>query len=103
MVDPLPPVIPPPIEIPTTLQAVINSTATRLVASAGAAIVTHGIATQDIVNQAVDPVSQILAGAIVFAVGIAWGWIRSARKNNDARSIITDPRTSVPPEVGKVK
>lgn len=82
---PQPATIPPPAPITvsaTATRAVLVGLVTRALVFAGGILVAHGVATNEMVAQAVGPVAQQIVGVIITAGGTAWGaWYAKHRQS----------------------
>jgi hypothetical protein len=83
--------------VPVLIQIV-----TKLLAMAGAFLVTHGLMTDDQLNSAAPALAQEIVG-LVLAVGATWyAGYRSKRNNDQKKAIVQSPQTFVPASIAVV-
>lgn len=84
--------------IPVLIQIV-----TKLLAIAGAFLVTHGLMTEDQVNAAMPAAVEQVVGILLALGAMAWAAWRSKHSNDQKVEIVTNPQTFVPTSVAVVK
>lgn len=74
------------------IQTAARNFLTKMVTAAlmwlGAFILSHGLATDDQIRQAVDPVAQIVVGALMTGAGLVWIWIRARMKREKETALL---------------
>lgn len=81
-----------PIIVPPTVQVVLVSLATRALAWAGGALVTHGVLTSDQANQSIPWLAQAIVGAAITIGAGMWGAYRAKHKNDQLNTIAALPQ-----------
>ena len=82
---------------------VLTQIVTKLLAIAGAFLVTHGLMTEDQVNAAMPAAVEQVVGIVLALGAMAWAAYRSKRSNDQKVEIVTNPQTFVPSSVAVVK
>lgn len=82
---------------------VLTQIVTKLLAIAGAFLVTHGFLSDDQLTAAIPAAAQEIVGMILALGAVAWGAWRSKRSNDDKVAILESPDTFVPKSVAVLK
>jgi predicted alpha/beta hydrolase family esterase len=93
-----------PAPVPITVSAsaftaILIGLVSRVLVFVGGILVAHGFATEDMVNQAIDPLAQQIGGALITAGAAWWGaWYAKHRQSK-----LVTMATKLPNSVAVVK